>query len=161
MLVLSSGCCFWILEGGDGYNNGDIKTRKTVEAVELNAEQLGLQRSEQLRQLYESLSPALNLQDLQQLYLRKISQILSGITWFPGIKRYQLEGKWLEEALEKKKPSHPSEVIEKDIFEVHMMHDKGLLESTAKNGVKNDAPRPKADEIAETMCYQRGNEGKN
>ncbi|PPS12230.1 hypothetical protein GOBAR_AA08400 [Gossypium barbadense] len=28
-----------------------------------------------------------------------------------------------------------------------MMHDKGLLESTAKNGVKNDAPRPKADKI--------------
>ncbi|XWS61768.1 hypothetical protein CRYUN_Cryun07bG0153900 [Craigia yunnanensis] len=44
-----------VLEWGDGYYNGDIKTRKTVQAVELNADQLGFQRSEQLRELYESL----------------------------------------------------------------------------------------------------------
>ncbi|GLT67853.1 hypothetical protein SLA2020_401310 [Shorea laevis] len=45
-----------VLEWGDGYYNGDIKTRKTIQAVELNADELGLQRSEQLRELYESLS---------------------------------------------------------------------------------------------------------
>ncbi|XVF51480.1 hypothetical protein PTKIN_Ptkin04bG0188400 [Pterospermum kingtungense] len=45
-----------VLEWGNGYYNGDIKTRKTVQAVELNADQLGLHRSEQLRELYESLS---------------------------------------------------------------------------------------------------------
>ncbi|KAK8996673.1 hypothetical protein V6N11_081938 [Hibiscus sabdariffa] len=45
-----------VLEWGDGYYNGDIKTRKTIQAVELNADQLGLQRSEQLRELYVSLS---------------------------------------------------------------------------------------------------------
>lgn len=45
-----------VLEWGDGYYNGDIKTRKTVQAIELNADQMGLQRSEQLRELYESLS---------------------------------------------------------------------------------------------------------
>ncbi|GFQ04816.1 transcription factor egl1 [Phtheirospermum japonicum] len=45
-----------VLEWGDGYYNGDIKTRKTVQSVELNADQLGLQRSDQLRELYESLS---------------------------------------------------------------------------------------------------------
>ncbi|MBA0853203.1 hypothetical protein Goshw_014741 [Gossypium schwendimanii] len=45
-----------VLEWGEGYYNGDIKTRKTVQAVELNTDQLSLQRSEQLRQLYESLS---------------------------------------------------------------------------------------------------------
>ncbi|KAG8378968.1 hypothetical protein BUALT_Bualt07G0039600 [Buddleja alternifolia] len=44
-----------VLEWGDGYYNGDIKTRKTVQAVELNADQLGLQRSDQLRELFESL----------------------------------------------------------------------------------------------------------
>ncbi|CAK9142215.1 unnamed protein product [Ilex paraguariensis] len=44
-----------ILEWGDGYYNGDIKTRKTVQSTETNADQLGLQRSEQLRELYESL----------------------------------------------------------------------------------------------------------
>ncbi|GMJ15038.1 GLABRA 3, GLABROUS 3 [Hibiscus trionum] len=45
-----------VLEWGDGYYNGDIKTRKTVQSLELKADQLGLQRSEQLRELYESLS---------------------------------------------------------------------------------------------------------
>ncbi|KAK2664096.1 hypothetical protein Ddye_002670 [Dipteronia dyeriana] len=45
-----------VLEWCDGYYNGDIKTRKTIQAVELNSDQLGLQRSEQLRELYESLS---------------------------------------------------------------------------------------------------------
>ncbi|XP_059642953.1 transcription factor EGL1-like isoform X2 [Cornus florida] len=45
-----------VLEWGDGYYNGDIKTRKTVQAMEFNADQLGLQRSEQLRELYESLA---------------------------------------------------------------------------------------------------------
>ncbi|KAI8572499.1 hypothetical protein RHMOL_Rhmol01G0204000 [Rhododendron molle] len=48
--------CRRALEWGDGYYNGDIKTRKTIQAVEFNADQLGLlQRSEQLRELYESL----------------------------------------------------------------------------------------------------------
>lgn len=44
-----------VLEWGDGYYNGDIKTRKTVQAMELKADKIGLQRSEQLRELYESL----------------------------------------------------------------------------------------------------------
>ncbi|XAR70290.1 hypothetical protein NMG60_11027094 [Bertholletia excelsa] len=44
-----------LLEWCDGYYNGDIKTRKTVQAAEFNSDQLELQRSEQLRELYESL----------------------------------------------------------------------------------------------------------
>ncbi|CAH2080171.1 unnamed protein product [Thlaspi arvense] len=47
-----------VLEWGDGYYNGDIKTRKTILASEIKADQLGLRRSEQLRELYESLSVA-------------------------------------------------------------------------------------------------------
>ncbi|KAL8150433.1 hypothetical protein V2J09_020241 [Rumex salicifolius] len=44
-----------LLEWSEGFYNGDIKTRKTVQEVEFNADELGLQRSKQLRQLYESL----------------------------------------------------------------------------------------------------------
>ncbi|GMH00518.1 hypothetical protein Nepgr_002357 [Nepenthes gracilis] len=44
-----------ILEWTDGYYNGDIRTRKTVQSGEVNADKLGLQRSQQLRELYESL----------------------------------------------------------------------------------------------------------
>lgn len=45
-----------VLEWGDGYYNGDIKTRKTTQPMEFTADQMGLQRSEQLRELFESLS---------------------------------------------------------------------------------------------------------
>ncbi|CAI0414496.1 unnamed protein product [Linum tenue] len=45
-----------VLDWGDGYYNGDIKTRKTVQTMEIEADELGLQRSEQLRELYDFLS---------------------------------------------------------------------------------------------------------
>ncbi|XAR55068.1 hypothetical protein NMG60_11030450 [Bertholletia excelsa] len=45
-----------VLEWGDGYYNGNIKTRKTVQAVEFNSNELELKRSDQLRELYMSLS---------------------------------------------------------------------------------------------------------
>ncbi|KAI3727628.1 hypothetical protein L6452_16246 [Arctium lappa] len=57
-----------VLTWCDGYYNGDIKTRKTIQAEEMmdddddddddDDEEVGLQRTEQLRQLYESLSAA-------------------------------------------------------------------------------------------------------
>ncbi|WOL00717.1 basic helix-loop-helix protein A-like [Canna indica] len=47
-----------ILVWGDGYYNGAIKTRKTVQPVEVSTEEAALQRSQQLRELYESLSTA-------------------------------------------------------------------------------------------------------
>ncbi|XP_044501937.1 transcription factor BHLH42-like [Mangifera indica] len=45
-----------ILIWGDGYYNGAIKTRKTVQPMEVSAEEASLQRSQQLRELYDSLS---------------------------------------------------------------------------------------------------------
>ncbi|XP_076913657.1 transcription factor EGL1-like [Bidens hawaiensis] len=53
-----------VLTWCDGYYNGDIKTRKTIQAEEMEEEddedddEVGLQRTAQLRQLYESLSAA-------------------------------------------------------------------------------------------------------
>ncbi|XP_004308377.1 PREDICTED: transcription factor EGL1 [Fragaria vesca subsp. vesca] len=44
-----------VLEWGEGYYNGDIKTRKTVEGIEPKADKIGLQRNEQLRELYKAL----------------------------------------------------------------------------------------------------------
>ncbi|KAF9605486.1 hypothetical protein IFM89_017505 [Coptis chinensis] len=41
---------------GDGYYNGAIKTRKTVQPMEVTSEEASLQRSQQLRELYDSLS---------------------------------------------------------------------------------------------------------
>ncbi|URD77612.1 anthocyanin regulatory Lc protein [Musa troglodytarum] len=45
-----------VLAWSDGYYNGDIKTRKMTQPMELKADQMGLQRSKQLRELYGSLS---------------------------------------------------------------------------------------------------------
>nr|CEL26634.1 bHLH3 [Ribes rubrum] len=45
-----------ILIWGDGYYNGAIKTRKTVQPMEVSSEEASLQRSQQLRELYDSLS---------------------------------------------------------------------------------------------------------
>ncbi|KAK7349516.1 hypothetical protein VNO77_06949 [Canavalia gladiata] len=44
-----------VLEWRDGYYNGDIKTRKTIQTMEMKADKIGLQRSEQLKELYEFL----------------------------------------------------------------------------------------------------------
>ncbi|KAF9613935.1 hypothetical protein IFM89_013470 [Coptis chinensis] len=44
-----------LLEWSDGYYNGDIKTRKTMQPMEFNVDKLGLKRSEQLRELYHEL----------------------------------------------------------------------------------------------------------
>ncbi|CAA3002055.1 basic helix-loop-helix A [Olea europaea subsp. europaea] len=49
---------FWQLspEKGNGYYNGAIKTRKTIQPTEDSAEEASLQRSQQLIELYDSLS---------------------------------------------------------------------------------------------------------
>ncbi|KAF7017830.1 unnamed protein product [Triticum aestivum] len=44
-----------VLTWKDGFYNGEIKTRKVTSSADLTADQLVLQRSEQLRELYESL----------------------------------------------------------------------------------------------------------
>ncbi|VAH35331.1 unnamed protein product [Triticum turgidum subsp. durum] len=44
-----------VLTWKDGFYNGEIKTRKVTSSADITADQLVLQRSEQLRELYESL----------------------------------------------------------------------------------------------------------
>nr|QTO65809.1 transparent testa 8 [Aristolochia lindneri] len=45
-----------VLVWGEGYYNGAIKTRKTVQPMEVSAEEASLHRSQQLRELYDSLA---------------------------------------------------------------------------------------------------------
>ncbi|KAJ4746685.1 basic helix-loop-helix (bHLH) DNA-binding superfamily protein [Rhynchospora pubera] len=45
-----------VLVWSAGYYNGDIKTRKTTQPMEFKDDEMGLERSEQLRELYISLS---------------------------------------------------------------------------------------------------------
>ncbi|PHT76467.1 hypothetical protein T459_19989 [Capsicum annuum] len=43
-----------VLQWSNGYYNGDIKTRKTVQMEKINEDHLGWQRTELLRELYSS-----------------------------------------------------------------------------------------------------------
>ncbi|XP_027360621.1 transcription factor EGL1-like [Abrus precatorius] len=47
-----------VLRWGEGYYNGGIKIKRTNETMDVNSDQIGLQRSEQLRKLYASLKSA-------------------------------------------------------------------------------------------------------
>ncbi|KAK4365371.1 hypothetical protein RND71_016729 [Anisodus tanguticus] len=77
-----------VLEWSDGYYNGDIKTRKTVQAGEVNEDQLGLQRTEQLRELYSSLLTGESEEDLQPQAKRPSAALspedLTDTEWLPG-----------------------------------------------------------------------------
>jgi hypothetical protein len=52
---LSSYDVYRALTWKDGFYNGEIKTRKITNSTDLTADQLVLERSEQLRELYQSL----------------------------------------------------------------------------------------------------------
>ncbi|KAI4355066.1 hypothetical protein L6164_003878 [Bauhinia variegata] len=98
------------LEWGDGYYNGDIKTRKTVKAMELKPDKIGLQRSEQLRELYKflhegetdpqtkrpsaALSPE-DLTDLEWYYLVCMSFVFKPNESFPVSALESGETMWL------------------------------------------------------------------
>lgn len=70
------------MEWDDGYYNGDIKTRKTVQAEQLNADELGLQRTEQLRELYESLLDAENNPQLERPSAALSPEDLTDTEWY-------------------------------------------------------------------------------
>ncbi|GMH22471.1 hypothetical protein Nepgr_024314 [Nepenthes gracilis] len=104
-----------LLEWSDGYYNGDIRTRKTVHSGEFNVDKLGLQRSQQLRELYESLlegefelvtkrpSPALNPEDLTDLewyYLVCMSFVFKFGQGLPGRALASGQSIWLCNAQE-------------------------------------------------------------
>nr|QTO65822.1 GLABRA3-like protein [Aristolochia lindneri] len=71
-----------VLEWSDGYYNGDIKTRKTVQPMEVNADQIGLQRCEQLRELYQSLTAGDNNQQTKRPSAALSPEDLSDAEWY-------------------------------------------------------------------------------
>lgn len=71
-----------VLAWSDGYYNGDIKTRKTTQPVEFKADQIALQRSEQLRELYESLLAGDNEQQSTRPSASLSPEDLTGTEWY-------------------------------------------------------------------------------
>ncbi|KAJ0970185.1 hypothetical protein J5N97_023062 [Dioscorea zingiberensis] len=102
-----------LLVWSDGYYNGDIKTRKMIQPMELQADQLGMERSGQLRELYESLSagesspptkrPSASLSpedltDAEWYYLVCMSFTFSSGEGFPGTVLANNRHIWLSNA---------------------------------------------------------------
>ncbi|KAF2325161.1 hypothetical protein GH714_024760 [Hevea brasiliensis] len=71
-----------ILVWGDGYYNGAIKTRKTVQPMEVGAVEASLQRSQQLRDLYESLSAGETKQTARRPSAALSPEDLTESEWF-------------------------------------------------------------------------------
>nr|ALU11265.1 bHLH transcription factor 1 [Nelumbo lutea] len=71
-----------ILVWGDGYYNGPIKTRKTVQPMGVSAEEASLQRSQQLRELYESLSAGETNQPARRPCAALSPEDLTETEWF-------------------------------------------------------------------------------
>nr|XP_010910264.1 anthocyanin regulatory Lc protein isoform X2 [Elaeis guineensis] len=71
-----------LLAWSDGYYNGDIKTRKTTQPMEFKADQIALQRSEQLRELYESLLAGDNEQQSTRPSASLSPEDLTGTEWY-------------------------------------------------------------------------------
>lgn len=67
-----------VLEWADGYYNGDFKTRKTVP----KQEKIGLQRSEQLRELYKSLLEGEIDQQANRPFATLSPEDLSDAEWY-------------------------------------------------------------------------------
>ncbi|CAL9094620.1 unnamed protein product [Musa textilis] len=71
-----------VLEWCGGFYNGQIKTRKTIQLRELEADQMSLQRSEQLRDLYESLSSGNSNQQMRRACAALSPEDLTDAEWY-------------------------------------------------------------------------------
>ncbi|XP_057763228.1 transcription factor EGL1-like isoform X1 [Arachis stenosperma] len=72
-----------VLSWGEGYYNGDIKTRKTSQVAEHNSDQIiSLQRSEQLRELYSSLADSKSCSQTKRPSAALSPEDLTDTEWF-------------------------------------------------------------------------------
>ncbi|KAL7226649.1 hypothetical protein ACSBR1_021694 [Camellia fascicularis] len=71
-----------MLVWGEGYYNGAIKTRKTVQPMEVSSEEASLQRSQQLIELYESLSAGESNQQTRRPCASLSPEDLTELEWF-------------------------------------------------------------------------------
>ncbi|XP_068662561.1 transcription factor BHLH42-like isoform X2 [Aristolochia californica] len=93
-----------VLVWGEGYYNGSIKTRKTVQPMEVSSEEASLQRSQQLRELYDSLSTAEANQPVRRPNAALQPEDLTESEWFylmlPGKAYARRQHMWLTGANE-------------------------------------------------------------
>ncbi|XP_057994296.1 transcription factor BHLH42 isoform X3 [Hevea brasiliensis] len=140
-----------ILVWGDGYYNGAIKTRKTVQPMEVGAEEASLQRSQQLRDLYESLSAgetkqtarrpsaALSPEDLTEsewFYLMCVSFSFPPGTGLPGKAYARLQHVWLTGANESDSKTFSRAILAKTVVCIPLLD--GVVELGTTEKVQED-----------------------
>ncbi|KAK4338424.1 hypothetical protein RND71_042911 [Anisodus tanguticus] len=139
-----------VLEWSNGYYNGDIKTRKTVQVEEVNEDQLGLQRTEQLRELYSSLLTGESEEDLQPQAKRLSAALspedLTDTEWYflvleetnliQQVKKSFLE---VDHSVILKRPNYVSNDVKDGTNVISLKLDHNVLESDAYPVEINDS----------------------
>ncbi|XP_058083197.1 transcription factor BHLH42 isoform X2 [Magnolia sinica] len=140
-----------ILVWGDGYYNGAIKTRKTVQPMEVSTEEASLQRSQQLRELYDSLSAgetnqparrpcaALSPEDLTEsewFYLMCVSFSFPPGVGLPGKAYSRRHHVWLTGANEADSKLFSRAILAKTVVCIPLMD--GVLELGTTERVQED-----------------------
>nr|AAT42156.1 b1-2 [Sorghum bicolor] len=140
-----------VLTWTDGFYNGEVKTRKISNSVELTADQLVMQRSEQLRELYEallsgecdrraarpvgSLSPE-DLGDTEWYYVVCMTYAFQPGQGLPGRSFGGNEHVWLRNAHLADSKAFPRAVLAKSIICIPLMG--GVLELGTTDTVPED-----------------------
>ncbi|GAV82393.1 HLH domain-containing protein/bHLH-MYC_N domain-containing protein [Cephalotus follicularis] len=140
-----------ILVWGDGYYNGAIKTRKTVQPMEVSAEEASLQRSQQLRELYDSLSAgdtnqparrpcaALSPEDLTEsewFYLMCVSFTFAPGVGLPGKAYARRQHVWLTGANEVDSKTFSRAILAKTVVCIPLLD--GVVELGTTERVQED-----------------------
>ncbi|KAL4326386.1 hypothetical protein GQ457_11G002840 [Hibiscus cannabinus] len=140
-----------ILIWSDGYYNGAIKTRKTVQPMEVSTEEASLQRSQQLRELYESLSlgetnqparrpsAALSPEDLTEsewFYLMCVSFSFPPGVGLPGKAYARRQHVWLTGANEVDSRTFSRAILAKTVLCIPLLD--GVLELGSTEKVQED-----------------------
>ncbi|KAL3697680.1 hypothetical protein R1sor_011756 [Riccia sorocarpa] len=142
-----------VLVWGDGYYNGAIKTRKTVQVTELTQEELGLQRTRQLRELYDTLSSAADgnqpparrpsaaltpedLTETEWFYLLCMSCSFAPDSGLPGKALSRGEYIWLSESNEASPEVFTRSLLAKTILCIPLYN--GVVEFGTTNLVRED-----------------------
>ncbi|XVE73158.1 hypothetical protein DITRI_Ditri11bG0094600 [Diplodiscus trichospermus] len=140
-----------ILIWSDGYYNGAIKTRKTVQPMEVSEEEASLQRSQQLRELYESLSAgetnqparrpcaALSPEDLTEsewFYLMCVSFSFPPGVGLPGKAYARRQHVWLTGANEVDSKTFSRAILAKTVLCIPLLD--GVLELGTTEKVEED-----------------------
>ncbi|MBA0680654.1 hypothetical protein Goari_012341 [Gossypium aridum] len=125
-----------ILIWSDGYYNGAIKTRKTVQPMEVSTEEASLQRSQQLRELYDSLSSGDTNQPARRPSAALSPEDLTESEWLPGKAYARRQHVWLTGANEVDSKTFSRAILAKTVLCIPILD--GVLELGYTEKVQED-----------------------